>query len=72
MKTNKEDRKNRIIGRTFAKELTVEDLKQATGGSTSCCSSGADDCDVTLDSPILPPLQPPMSSAAGALASGSL
>ena len=49
MKTNKEDRKNRIIGRTFAKELTVDQLKQATGGTTSCCSSGADDCDVNVE-----------------------
>ena len=47
MKTNKsnEDRKDRIIGRKFAKELSIEDLKKATGGTTSCCSSGADDCD---------------------------
>ena len=45
----KEDRKNRILGRVLAKELTVEELKQATGGTTSCCSSGADDCDVNLN-----------------------
>lgn len=45
MKTNKEDRKDRIIGRTFAKELSVEDLKKATGGTTSCSPGGADDCD---------------------------
>lgn len=43
MKKEKKDEK-RILGRKLAKELSAEDMKMVTGGTTSC-SPCADDCD---------------------------
>jgi hypothetical protein len=43
-KIEKDEAKKRILGRRLAKELTAEDMKMVTGGSTSC-SPCADDCD---------------------------
>ena len=36
---------DRILMRTLARELTVEELGMATGGTTSCSGCRADDCD---------------------------
>lgn len=55
-KINSQDRDNsttvkpglerRILGRRVAKELSADDLHSVTGGTTSCSSGSADDCDV--------------------------
>lgn len=46
MKTQKIEKNEakRILGRKLAKELSAEDMKMVTGGTTSC-SPCADDCD---------------------------
>lgn len=36
----------RILARRVAKEMSTDDLHSITGGTTSCSSGGADDCDM--------------------------
>jgi hypothetical protein len=45
MKLNKEESKRRILGRQLVKEIPSQDLKEVTGGTTSCSGCAADDCD---------------------------
>ena len=39
----------RILMRDLARELSVEELNIATGGTTSCSGCRADDCDAAQD-----------------------
>jgi hypothetical protein len=39
-----QEKKERILGRKLARELSPEDMKMVVGGTTSC-SPCADDCD---------------------------
>lgn len=40
-----EAKKVRLLGYEVARLLTEEEIDQIGGGSTSCCSGKADDCD---------------------------
>ena len=40
---------DRILMRTLARELTVEELNVATGGTTSVSGCRTDDCDAAQD-----------------------
>jgi hypothetical protein len=45
MKLTEKESKRRILGRNLIKEVSLNDLKAVTGGSTSCSACVADDCD---------------------------
>jgi len=45
MKLTEKESKRRILGRNLVKEVSVDDLKAITGGTTSCSACAADDCD---------------------------
>jgi len=46
MKLTDKESKRRILGRKLVKEVSIEDLKAISGGTTSCSGAcAADDCD---------------------------
>lgn len=45
MKNLESKQEKRVLARHLAKEMTKEQLQAVTGGTTSCSSGSADDCD---------------------------